>query len=124
MTNETTYSHICVMLREYDLHTGNRAADGVISNPEKWIDSEYFPFYASAAALLIETRAKLDTKTTPRAAVTAITRIYKNCNASRPEMCGLFTYEDRFVTLNEQNQKMHKASLKQRMAADKDRRAS
>lgn len=26
--------------------------------------------------------------------------------------------------LNEQNQKMHKASLKQRMAADKDRRAS
>lgn len=97
MTNETTYSHICVMLREYDLHTGNRAADGVISNPEKWVESEYFPFYASAAALLIETRAKLDTKTTPRTAVAAITRIYKNCNASRPEMCGLFTYGDRFV---------------------------
>ena len=97
MTYETMYNHICVLLQEYDLHTGNRAADGVISNPEKWVSSEYFPFYASAAALLIETRAKLDTKTTPRTAIAAITRIYKNCNASRPEMCGLFTYGDRFV---------------------------
>lgn len=97
MTNETIYSHICVMLQEYDLHTGNRAADGVISNPEKWVDSEYFPFYASAAALLIETRVKLDTKATPRTAITAITRIYKNCNEARPNMCGLFTYGDRFV---------------------------
>ena len=97
MTYETMYNHICVLLQEYDLHTGNRAADGVISNPEKWVSSEYFPFYASAAALLIETSAKLDTKTTPRTAIAAITRIYKNCNASRPEMCGLFTYGDRFV---------------------------
>ena len=54
MTNETMYSHICAMLQEYDLHTGNRGADGVISNPENWVGSEYFPFYASAAALLIE----------------------------------------------------------------------
>lgn len=97
MTYETMYNHICVLLQEYDLHTSNRAADGVISNPEKWVSSEYFPFYASAAALLIETRAKLDTKTTPRTAIAAITRIYKSCNASRPEMCGLFTYGDRFV---------------------------
>lgn len=55
MTYETMYNHICVLLQEYDLHTGSRAADGVISNPEKWVDSEYFLFYASAAALLIET---------------------------------------------------------------------
>ena len=55
MTSETMYSHICAMLQEYDLHTGHRAADGVISNPEKWIDAaNYFPFYASAAALLLE----------------------------------------------------------------------
>lgn len=35
MTYETMYNHICVLLQEYDLHTGSRAADGVISNPEK-----------------------------------------------------------------------------------------
>ena len=98
MTSETMYSHICAMLQEYDLHTGHRAADGVISNPEKWIDAaNYFPFYASAAALLIEARARLDTKTAPRAAVAAVTRIYKNCNDARPTMRGLFAYGDRFV---------------------------
>ena len=98
MTNETMYSHICAMLQEYDLHTGHRAADGVISSPEKWIDAvDYFPFYASAAALLIEARAKLDTKTTPRAAVAAVNRIYKNCNEARPTMRGLFAYGERFV---------------------------
>lgn len=97
MTYETMYNHICVLLQEYDLHTGSRAADGVISNPEKWVDSEYFLFYASAAALLIEIRTKLDTKTTPRTVIAAITRIYKNCNENRPDMRGIFTYGDRFV---------------------------
>ncbi len=97
MTNEMFYKHICVMLQEYDLHTGNRGATNVISNPEKWTSSDYFPFYASAAELLIEIRARLDTQITPRATLAAITRIYKNCSNSRPEMQGIFAYENRFV---------------------------
>ena len=97
MTNEMFYRHICVMLQEYDLHTGNRGASNVISNPEKWISSDYFPFYASAAELLIEIRARLDTQTTPRTTLAAITRIYKNCNDRRPDMQGIFTFGDRFV---------------------------
>ncbi len=97
MTSETIYGHICTMLREYDAQTDNQNAEEVISNPERWVDSVYFPFYANAAELLIDTRAKLDTKATPRTAVAAVTRIYKGCNASRPNMRGIFSYGDRFV---------------------------
>lgn len=97
MTNEMLYKHICVMLQEYDLHTGNRGATNVIANPEQWISSNYFPFYAAAAEMLIEIRTRLDAKTTPRTTLAAITRIYKNCNDSRPDMKGIFSYEGRFV---------------------------
>lgn len=100
MTNEKLYEHICVMLREYDLHTGNRGADGVISNPEKWIFSDQFPFYAAAAEMLIEIRSRMDTKSTSRSVVAAITRIYKNCEKTHPKhpnLFGIFTRGDRFV---------------------------
>lgn len=97
MRNEKIYKHICVMLREYDLHTGNRGADSVISNPEKWISSEYFPFYAAAAEMLIDIRARMDTNSTPRTVLAAITRIYKNCSDTRPNMQGLFARGNRFV---------------------------
>lgn len=97
MTNEKFYEHICVMLQEYDLHTGNRGADNVITNPEKWVSSEFFPFYASAAEMLIEARARLDVKTTPRTKLNAIARIIKNCSSAKPNLCGIFAYGDRFV---------------------------
>ena len=100
MTNERFFEHVCAMLQEYDLHTGNRGADGVISNPEKWVGSQFFPFYASAAEMLIEARARLDTKTTPRTQQNAISRIVKNCPDSRPSMCGMFSYGDRFVVVD------------------------
>ena len=95
MKNETMYLHICTMLEEYDLHTGNRGADSVIATPEKWIDSKYFPFYASAAAMLIESRARMDTKTTSRTISAAIGRIIKN--SRRNDMQGLFSHNNRFI---------------------------
>lgn len=95
MKNETMYLHICKMLEEYDLHTGSRGADSVISTPEKWINSEYFPFYASAAAMLIEARARMDTKTTPRTISAAIGRIIKN--SRRDDMQGLFSCDSYFI---------------------------
>lgn len=100
MTNERFYEHVCAMLQEYDLHTGSRGADGVIANPEQWVSSDYFPFYASAAEMLIEARARLDTKTTPRAQQNAVGRIVKHCPDSRPSMCGLFSRGDRFVVVD------------------------
>ncbi len=97
MTYEKQYQHICTMLHEYDLRTGSRGADGVIANPEKWIDrGEYFPFYASAAAMLIETRAKLDTKTTPRAVSTAVGRIIKNAPEHNDRFRGIFSRDGKF----------------------------
>lgn len=97
MTNKKFYEHICVMLREYDLHTGNQGADNVVANPEKWVSSEYFPFYAAAAEVLVEIRSRMDTKTTSRSVVAAVNRIYKCCSKARPTMRGLFVRGDRFV---------------------------
>jgi len=101
MTYEAAYKHLCVILLEYDTANGSHSADDVIAHPERWVGTGYLaqcnPFYASAAALLIEARAKLDVKTTPRSRLSAITRIVKNCPDSRPSMCGIFTYGDRFV---------------------------
>lgn len=101
MTNEKMYEHICAMLQEYDLHTGSQGADGVISNPEKWVSCDYFPFYASAAEMLIEARARMDTKTTTRTQQNAVGRIIKSCPDTRPNMCGLFSYGNRFVVVDD-----------------------
>lgn len=100
MTGEKFYEHICIMLREYDIHTGNEGADSVIANPENWVASDSFPFYASAAEILIEARTKLDTKTTPRTKQNAIKRIIKSVPTSRENFRGLFPYEDRFVVVD------------------------
>ena len=97
MTNEKLYEHICTMLQEYDEHTGNRGADGVIEQPEKWAAlPTFYPFYAAAAELLIDARARMDTATTPRGAVAAAGRIVKNCNDARPSFKGIFTRGDKY----------------------------
>lgn len=94
MTNEKRLETVCEMLREYDLHTGNRAADGVITHPEKWVDAAHFPFYAAAAEMLVDIRAGMDAKTTPRAAVAAIRRIARGAN--REDFRGIFSHGGRF----------------------------
>ena len=92
MTYEKQFEHICTMLHEYDLHTGSRGADGVIANPEKWIDcTQFYPFYASAAVMLIEARAKLDAKTTPRTVSAAVGRIIRN-TPKHSRIQGVFPY--------------------------------
>lgn len=78
MTAEKRYSAVCKLLREYDLHTGNLGAEGVIKDPNKWAAFNLLPFYQNAAELLIDCKAQLDTKTTPRGAVTAAGKIIKN----------------------------------------------
>lgn len=83
------------MLHEFDQHTGNRGAEGVISSPEKWVDSTYFPFYAAAAEMLIEARASMDTHRTGSAGtLAAFKRIIKSCENSA--MKGVFERGGRF----------------------------
>lgn len=82
------------MLHEYDLHTGSNAADGVISNPEKWLDSLHFPFYAAAAEMLIEARARMDSCNGSAGTLAAFKRIIKNCQNA--PMKGIFERGGRF----------------------------
>lgn len=94
MNAEMRIASICVMLHEFDQHTGNRGAEGVISSPEKWVDSTYFPFYA-AAEMLIEARASMDTHRTGSAGtLAAFKRIIKSCENSA--MKGVFERGGRF----------------------------
>ena len=96
MTDEKMYEHICDMIRAYDESSGNKIAKNVIKNPDGWV-SGWFPFYASAAEVLVEIRSRMDAEVTPRARQSALRRILKNCPSSRPSMHGIFSYEDRFV---------------------------
>ena len=96
MTTENMISHICRMLQDYDLHTGSRAADLVISDPARWLrecPDGAFPFYDSAAEMLLSCREKLSAKTTPTSALNACKRIIRSSN--RKDMQGVFS-EDGF----------------------------
>lgn len=95
MTNEKIYETICAMLREFDAETGNTAAEKVIEHPDQW-EKTILPFYRSAAALLIDTRAKMDTKTTSRTTRAAVGRIIKNVPDHRESMRGLFPAGGKF----------------------------
>ena len=53
MRNENRYQVICEMLQAYDNATGSRGADHVIKNPHEWLNCQWQPFYANAAALII-----------------------------------------------------------------------
>ena len=78
MRNENRYQVICEMLQAYDNATGNRGADHVIKHPQEWLSNRYQPFYANAAALLIEAREAMDTKTgSDKTIVAALKRIVK-----------------------------------------------
>ena len=91
MKHENRYQVICEMLQAYDNATGNRGADHVIKNPHEWLNCQWQPFYANAAALIIEAREAMNTKTTGAGYLAALKRIVKNvpdhmCNS----MGGIF----------------------------------
>ena len=96
MTDEKMYEHICTMIREHDESSDKNNANRVIEHPDRWV-SDWHPFYASAAELLIEIRSRMDAEVTPRARQSALRRILKNCPSSRPSMAGIFSYGDCFV---------------------------
>lgn len=69
MTPEKQYEFIVKMLSAFDTATDNTAAPAILKHPEEWTRCP-LDFYAAAAELLIDTRAKLD-----RAAGTSSTRL-------------------------------------------------
>jgi len=83
MKHENRYQVICEMLQAYDNATGNRGADHVIKNPHEWLNCQWQPFYANAAALIIEAREALDTKATDKTVISAVKRIIKNTDGDR-----------------------------------------
>ncbi len=99
MTNERMYKNICDMLRAYDAVSDGamNAAEEVIKNPHEWQNSTYFPFYATAAQMLLDARRGMDKAQTSGARVSALNRIYKNCSDHRPELRGFFRSGDRWA---------------------------
>ena len=91
MKHENRYQVICEMLQAYDNATGNRGADHVIKNPHEWLNCQWQPFYANAAALIIEAREAMNTKTTGAGYLAALKRIVKNVpDHMRNSMGGIF----------------------------------
>lgn len=97
MTVQNKYKAICEMLREFDSASRGiyDAAEKVINNPHEWVESNYFPFYANAASLLIDCLDSMDTKTTANTTVSAVKRILKN--AKQDNFKGLVLYDGKYV---------------------------
>lgn len=100
MTSAKMYEHICTMLRQYDQETGRNDAEKVIARPADFAALDklpYYAFYSSAAAMLIESRRGMDTKTTPKTAISAITRIIKSIQPERKQFKGIFENRGKYV---------------------------
>lgn len=86
MKNDLVLSGVIEMLKDYDLHTGNKGATGVIENPHKFYDGEmkkYFPFYYAAAGLIIAAMEETEKKNkTRKFSIAAVKRFIdmKHCN--------------------------------------------
>lgn len=84
MTPEKRLEELYTMLYEFDVQTGNHAAEKVIKAPQEWGKTTFVPFYGAAARLILDARQELDKKRNGNAA--AVKRYYKSCTA---------TYNDR-----------------------------
>lgn len=100
MTSAKMYEHICTMLRQYDQETGRDDAEKVIARPADFAVLDrlpYYAFYSSAAAMLIEVRRGMDTKTTPKTVISAINRIVNSVRPEREQFKGIFLYNGKYV---------------------------
>lgn len=96
MTTEYTYGTLCTLLKAYDADAGRNSAEAVIASPANWLSNEN-PVYRSAAELLVEFRAKLDTRTTPKTITAAVKRVIANVDPRRDNFKGIFPYNGQFV---------------------------
>ena len=96
MTTEKTYENIVRMMRAFDCETKRNYTEVVLQRPEQFAKSD-LPFYAEAAQMIIDLRAKMDKTSTPAARVNAIKNIIKNAPESRPSMKGLFRNGEKWV---------------------------
>lgn len=94
MTAEKRYELIVGMLRMHE-DKGSPTegiTDEVIKNPSAWVNSDYFPFYANGAQLILECREEMDKQNgVASSSLAAIKRIYKSaCRGVREEFHGAF----------------------------------
>lgn len=99
MTNEKRYALVCEMLKAYDAVSDGAmgAAEEIIKEPHKWVNTNLFPFYADAAALLIEAKEGMDKKVTPGARLTALKRVWKNASPYEERLNGIFKSGERWA---------------------------
>lgn len=112
MTAEKRYELIVGMLRMHEVEGGptEGITNEIIKNPGAWVNSEFLPFYANGAQLILECREEMDKQNGVAASsLAAIKRIYKSaCSGSRRELHGAFKSGDkwaicdgyRFIRLN------------------------
>lgn len=96
MTTEYTYGTLCTLLKAYDADAGRNNAEAVIASPASWLSHEN-PVYRAAAELLVDLRAKLDTRTTPKTITAAVKRVIANVDPRRDNFKGIFPYNGQFV---------------------------
>lgn len=101
MTPEKTYENIVAMLNEYDRASGFTAAGEVVSKPWEWTDNNIFPFYASAARMLIDCREQMDKKHTPAARMAAVKRLCKSAMGTNDRrLAGIFQNRGKYAICN------------------------
>jgi len=93
MTTEKRYEMIVDMIREYDNATGSSGLNSLLKNPEQYKKC-FCSFYATAAELIIDTRAELDKKAGKGSTLSTVKRILKNAPV---HLAGIVTREHDFV---------------------------
>lgn len=100
MTAQATYEMVCGMLYDFDLRTGNKGAENVISDPFTWIKQGYIEFYRMAAEMIIDCRSALDKagqKTGGNKRISALKRLLKVAEKSgNSALHGIFEQSGKF----------------------------
>lgn len=97
MTNEKRYQAICEMtLMHGRCIEMEEIANDVIKNPHKYINS-YFPFFANAAALLVDCMEQKAKKSRTGTENAAIKRIFKNIDPHRENLRGAFEQSGKWI---------------------------
>lgn len=97
MTNERRYQAICEMaLMHGRCIEMEELANDVIKNPHKYINS-YFPFFANAAALLVDCMEQEAKKSRTGTENAAIKRIFKSIDPYRENLRGVFEQSGKWI---------------------------
>lgn len=99
MTNEKAYALLCNLIRAYGERDASADfAEQCIREPRKFAAYKTIPFYADAAALLVDTLEIMDKKTTPRGQLAAVKKFF--ADDRRPIYQKIFEQDGYFCALD------------------------